>query len=208
MFFLLKRLLEYLRYANVWVYLLSIRNQRIKTETDQVNLIVTYGLDEAIVETLMSILLLLLSCLLSIQAVLHMLDEIPQCVDYCDECLRNQHQNNIDNILQYAISSRSRGIPLTTTAGFSDEHSRTKSLPELTACSVRSCSRHILEENIRNISAKCEVCGQENCIRCKQKAHQGDSADETNDSSEYAPKNNRQQCSQCGSLATRCNHMQ
>lgn len=41
MLFLFKRLLEYLRYANFWVYLRSVRNQR-EAEMKPADPVVTY----------------------------------------------------------------------------------------------------------------------------------------------------------------------
>lgn len=202
MFFLLKRLLEYLRYANIWVYLRSGRNQRIKAETNPINMVVTYGMDQAVLKTLISILLLLLSCLLSIQAILYLLDEAPQCVDYCDDCLKNHFADKLYDTLQQTKPGH-KGTILPQTVTELDGAGRTgETLPELGDCPDRSCSRQVPAENIKKETAKCEVCGQENCTRCKRNPHKSELAKGTTES-----KKKQQQCPQCGNLATRCSHM-
>jgi hypothetical protein len=87
-----KRLFEYL-----CVHLISTRDQRINTNTDPVDLVVTYGINRALLYPLITLLLLLLSCMLSIQAILHLLDEIPQCVDYCDGCQKTASSSAADH---------------------------------------------------------------------------------------------------------------
>jgi hypothetical protein len=163
MFFLLQRFFEYLR-----VHLYS-RDQRIKINTDPVDLVVTCGLSQALLDPLITLLLLLLSCLLSIQAILYLLEEIPQCVDYCDECLRRNFASNSDDRSQYAPLDRSSGILLLAAAYIDGETPTHQSLAELEDCTHNSCTKHIPGEIVQKDVTKCGACGQENCTQYKRK---------------------------------------
>lgn len=201
MFFLLQRFFEYLR-----VHLYA-RDQRIKINKDPIDLVVTYGLNQALVDPLITLLFLLLSCLLSIQAILHLLGEVPQCVDYCDECLQRHYASNADDIPQYPSIDHSTGIPLLAVTDIDGKYRTHQSLAELKDCAHNSCTRHVLGENVQKDITKCGACGQGSCAQCKRKTYPGNHVDETADLPGSAPKKNRQQCAQCGKLATRCNHM-
>jgi hypothetical protein len=101
---------------------------------------------QVLLDQLISLLLLLLSCLLSIQAILHLLGEIPQCVDYCDECLQRHYASNSDNISQYLPIDHSTGIPLLAATNIYGENPTHQSLAELEDCTHNSCTKHILRE--------------------------------------------------------------
>lgn len=159
------------------------------------------------IENLISVLLLLLSCLLSIRAILDLLEEASRCVYYCNDCLKSRFADNLYDMLQHVKLGHSDGSPVPEVVEKGDEDRSRETSRELGDCSNGSSSKHVPVQNTQNESAKCEVCGQESCTRCKKKPCQSELAEGNAEISGLAPKRDRQQCSQCGNSATRCNHM-
>lgn len=166
------------------IRLLSFCDQGMRSESCPINLGITYGMSQAMIEIFVSLSLLLLNSLQSKQAIFDLPKEISQSVAYMKDVM---HQKEVAKTCRGRLNGKS---------------------VEQEDDTDTSCSTHMPRGNVQNDVANCGACGEENCTGCKEILHHSDGREESAEIPQWPREQKRQQWAHCGKSATRCNNMQ